>query len=65
MFKFKHRVYNWLKESETEISAKKAYSKDQSQPALAVVERRDRVVVVAEVDAPGKEPWWKRQIWLR
>ena len=30
MFTFKHKVYNCLKEAETERSAKKAYSKKRS-----------------------------------
>ena len=28
---FKHKVYNWLEEAETELSAKKAYSKNGSK----------------------------------
>ena len=31
MFTFKHKVYNWLKEAETEQSAKKAYSMKASK----------------------------------
>ena len=31
MFTFKHKVYNWLKEAETERSAKKTYSKKGSK----------------------------------
>ena len=31
VFTFKHKVYNWLKEAETERSAKKAYSKKGSK----------------------------------
>ena len=31
MFTFKHKVYNWLKEAETERSAKKVYSKKGSK----------------------------------
>ena len=31
IFTFKHKVYNWLKEAETELSAKKTYSKNGSK----------------------------------
>ena len=31
MFTFKHKVYNWLEEAETEQSAEKRYSKEESK----------------------------------
>ena len=31
VFTFKHKVYNWLKEAETERSSKKVYSKKGSK----------------------------------
>ena len=61
VFPFKHKACNWLKEAETERSAKRhTQREDQIQSALAVAERRSQVIVVAEVDAQGKEPWRKK-----
>ena len=42
VFTFKHKVYNWLKEAETERSAKKAYSKNGSKSASCGSSRKTR-----------------------
>ena len=65
VFTFKHKVYNWLKEAETEQSVKKAHSKKGSKSTSSGSSRKtSQVIVVAEVDAPRKEPLRKRQNWL-
>ena len=40
VFTFKHKVYNWLKEEETELSAKKAYSKKGSKSTSSGTSRK-------------------------
>ena len=64
-FTSKHKVYNWLKEAETQQSAKKAYSKKRSNSTSSGSSTNMKPsIVVAEVDAPRKGPWRKRQNWL-
>ena len=66
VFTVKHKVYNWLKEAETELSSNKLYSRKGSKSMNSGSSGKTNIViVVAEVDAPRKEPWRKMQSWLR
>ena len=42
VFTFKHKVYNWLKEAETERSAKKVYSKKGSKSTSSGSSRKTK-----------------------
>ena len=42
IFTFKHKVYNWLKEAETELSAKKTYSKNGSKSTSSGSSRKTK-----------------------
>ena len=42
MFTFKHKLYNWLKEAETEQSAKKVYSKKETKSTSSGSSRKTK-----------------------
>ena len=51
---------SWKKQRLSDHLRSSTQKTDQSQSALAVAEKRSQVTVVAELDAPRKEPWKKR-----